>query len=142
MSLKKLIKIRKKQICDFMEEKYPEDPFKNPIKYVDASKKQQSVIDQYQADYTVSFSEYKELDRMLEKHNTMKKDLKDKIDNSNFSRTFSIIMNVDTYKNKYSTSVYKEMDINHVFETIKSDKSKVKKEDRLGVVYASSSSKR
>ena len=49
-------------------------------------------------------------------------------------------MNVDTYKNKYSTSVYKEMDINHVFKTIKSDKSKVKKEDRLGVVYASSSS--
>tara|TARA_R110001632_G_scaffold139462_1_gene255213 strand:- start:771 stop:1058 length:288 start_codon:yes stop_codon:yes gene_type:complete len=88
MSLKKLIKIRKKQICDFMEEKYPEDPFKNPIKYVDASKKQQSVIDQYQADYTVSFSEYKELDRMLEKHNTMKKDLKDKIDNSFFHEHF------------------------------------------------------
>tara|TARA_R110002073_G_scaffold1017_4_gene7367 strand:+ start:1883 stop:2170 length:288 start_codon:yes stop_codon:yes gene_type:complete len=88
MSLKKLIKIRKKQICDFMEEKYPKDPFKNPIKYVDASKKQQSVIDQYQADYTVCFSEYKELDRMLEKHNTMKKDLKDIIENSFFHEHF------------------------------------------------------
>ena len=88
MSLKKLIKIRKKQICDFMEEKYPEDPFKNLIKYVDASKKQQSVIDQYQADYTVSFSEYKELDRMLEKHKIMKKDLKDIIDNSFFHEHF------------------------------------------------------
>ena len=50
-------------------------------------------------------------------------------------------MNVDIYENKYSTSVYKKMDINHVFETIKSNSSKVKKEDRLGAVYASSSSK-
>jgi hypothetical protein len=85
MSFKKLIKARKNQICDFMDEKT--DPFKD-IKFDDASEQQKDLILQYQVDHNVSISEYKQLNRMLDKYKRMKKDLKDRLDYSSFNENF------------------------------------------------------